>query len=298
MIEFPAFKPLELGDRAFIHDILQKYRPETSELSFTNLFIWREHYGLTWSVYQDCLLLVSSTKQETYAFPPVGNGPRLEAVRSLLRWLKEKGEKEPRIERVDKRLVDELAGTSDLSVEPTRDHFDYVYKTEDLVELAGRKYHAKRNHIAAFRKNYEFTYLPLTENEVPACLDMADRWCQTRGCDEDMNLNGEWKAVREALTNFTALNIRGGVIRLPGGIEAFALGELLNPATAVVHIEKANPDMRGLYAVINQQFCEQTWRDVPFINREQDLGLETLRQTKLSYYPDHMVEKFRIRLVA
>jgi hypothetical protein len=65
---------------------------------------------------------------------------------------------------------------------------------------------------------------------------------------------------------------------------------------ATVHIEKADPEIPGLYAVINQQFCENCWSDVPFVNREQDLGEPGLRKAKLSYYPDHLEEKFQVRL--
>lgn len=125
---------------------------------------------------------------------------------------------------------------------------------------------------------------------------MATAWCQMRHCDEDLNLTGEWSAVNEVLQNLTSLKIKGGVIRVDGKVEAFALGELLNSQTAVVHIEKANPDIRGLYAVINQQFAEHNWQGVPFINREQDMGEPQLRQAKISYNPDHLVEKFRIQL--
>ena len=115
-------------------------------------------------------------------------------------------------------------------------------------------------------------------------------------CEEDLNLIGEGDATREALLNFEALRIKGAVILVEGKVEAFTLGERLNAQTAVVHIEKANSDIRGLYAAINQQFCEREWSDTTFINREQDLGEPGLREAKLSYNPDHMVEKFRIRL--
>lgn len=109
---------------------------------------------------------------------------------------------------------------------------------------------------------------------------------------------GEWGAIEEALKNFIALEMQGGVILIEGEVEAFTLGELLNKDTAVVHIEKANPEIRGLYALINQQFCEQAWGKVPFINREQDLGEPGLRTAKLSYNPIRLVEKYRIRLNA
>jgi uncharacterized protein len=96
--------------------------------------------------------------------------------------------------------------------------------------------------------------------------------------------------------HFEALEMEGGVITVNDQLEAFTLGERLNKETAVVHIEKADVRIRGLYAVVNQQFCEKQWKDIPWINREQDLGEPGLRKAKLSYNPDRLVEKFRITL--
>lgn len=177
-----------------------------------------------------------------------------------------------------------------------REHYDYIYSSKDLIELAGRKFHAKRNYINTFIRNYEFSYEEITPERTPECLEMAERWCRAHRCQDDMSLTAEATAVREVLTNFEALHVKGGIIRINGGVEAFSVGELLNSHTAVVHIEKADPEIRGLYAIINQQFCQHAWHDVPFVNREQDLGEAALREAKLSYQPDHLVEKFRVDL--
>jgi hypothetical protein len=295
--QFPAFKPVGLEDRGLLHELLWEYQPETSELTFTNLFIWRMHYGIKWSIYSNWLLIVfDRAPQGRFALPPVGPPSRQEPTRILLRWLKETGESEPRLERADERLVSEIAAGDEFQIEPVRDDFDYVYRCWDLIGLEGRKYHAKRNFINTFNKNYSYRYEELTENHMAACLEMATRWCELRRCSEDMSLFAEWTAVNEILKNFTALKVSGGAILLDGRVEAFALGEQLNPDTAVVHIEKANPDIRGLYAVINQQFCEHRWQSMSLLNREQDLGEPQLRQAKLSYYPDQLVQKFRVRL--
>ncbi len=243
------------------------------------------------------IVLGRRNKGETYALQPMGPPVRLEVTRMLLKWLwEEKGEASACIERADQRLVSELEGAIDFHVEPTRDQFDYVYRSEDLIKLAGRKYHAKRNHINKFRRSHPFTYVPFTNEHLEPCLELADSWCAWRRCEEDLNLVGEWDAVREALTHFEALQIVGGVILVEDQVKAFALGELLNEEMATVHIEKADPEIPGLYAVINQQFCENCWPDVPFVNREQDLGEPGLRKAKLSYYPDHLEEKFQVRL--
>ena len=296
--EFPEFKPIELDDRDVIQEFLERYQPQTSEWTFTNLFIWRSHYRFQWSVHRDWLLVLCTTGANSlHALQPVGPPSRLEVVRMFLKWLQdEKKEEEPRMERADQVLVSEIQGATDLLIESTRDQFDYVYRSEDLIGLAGRKYHSKRNHISKFRRNHSFTYAPLSKDHVKGCLELAEGWCQLRRCEEDMNLLDEWEAVREALKNFGALNIKGGVILIENKVQAFALGELLSRQTAVVHIEKANPEIPELYAVINQQFCERSWGNVSYVNREQDLGEPGLRKAKLSYHPDHLVEKFRIGL--
>jgi hypothetical protein len=106
----------------------------------------------------------------------------------------------------------------------------------------------------------------------------------------------EWEAVKEALTHFQDLGLAGGVVCIGGRLEAFTVGEKLNADTAVIHLEKANPEIRGLYAAINQSSLEQDWQDTPWVNREQDLGEPGLRKAKLSYHPHHLEEKFTVRL--
>jgi hypothetical protein len=295
---FPEFKPIELEDRDLIRDILWKYQPRTSELTFTNLFIWRSHYGIQWSMNKDWLIVLCSTDQKgVFALPPIGPPSRMDIVKTLLLWLKEKKkDKEPRIERADRSLVSEIEVAKDLLIELTREHFDYVYKSGDLIQLAGRKYHSKRNHIYQLERKLDFTYAPLNRDLVVSCLALVENWCEWHRCEEDMNLLDEWEAVREALNHFDDLKIEGGVILIDNKVEAFALGELLNEKTGVVHIEKANPEMPGLYALINQRCCKTLWSNVPYVNREQDLGEPGLRKAKESYYPDHLEEKFRISL--
>jgi hypothetical protein len=295
---FPDFKPLGLEDREFFRHILGDYQPETSELTFTNLFIWKDFYNFAWSRERDWLLIISDSEGGgSWALPPVGPASRAAICGRLLQWLREvKDALVPRIERADGRLVAELSQSSGLLIEPLRDHFDYVYRSADLLQLQGAKYLAKRNHIHQLSRSHAFTYEALQTRHLSACLDLAANWCALKSCAEDLSLQGEWEAVKASLINFQELNLQGGVIEIDGQVEAFTLGELLNKETAVVHIEKANPLVQGLYAVINQEFCRHSWSQVPFINREQDLGLPGLRTAKLSYHPHHLVEKFRLQL--
>jgi hypothetical protein len=298
--QFPEFKPIGAEDRDLIEDRLREYRPETSELNFSNMFIWRLHYGFEWSLWRDWLLVIGANSGNgVQALPPVGPPSRLQATRMLLEWLREERKTpDPGIDRADARLVSELEEAGGFLVEPVRDHFDYVYRTADLIALAGKDYRAKRNHLNYFLRSYagRMAYEPLDTAHVDACLAVAENWCALKRCEDDLSLIGEWDAVREALKHLTSLRARGGVMLIDGKVEAFTLGERLNDETVVVHVEKANTTIRGLYAAINQQFCEKEWSDAPFVNREQDLGDPGLREAKLSYNPDRMIEKYRIRL--
>jgi hypothetical protein len=294
---FPDFKPVELQDRDFINGSLRDYRPQTSEWTFTNLFMWRQHYRFHWSTHLDWLLVIGySDGAGPYGLPPIGPASRLAVTRLLLEWLARENNAAAHIERADRRLAEELEGAADLLVESTREQFDYIYRSDHLIGLGGRKYHSKRNHINKFVRSYVFSYQPFSSSHVQPCLELAESWCQWRRCEEDFALAGEWDAIREALTHYGELQFQGGVIIVHNRLAAFALGEMLNDDTAVIHIEKADPEIAGIYSTINQQFCENTWRHIPYINREQDLGDEGLRKAKLSYYPDHFEEKYRVTL--
>jgi uncharacterized protein len=295
--QFPEFKSLDLEDRAVIHERIWRYQPETSELTFTNFFIWRKYYHTAWSLFGDWLLVVNGHGgDQVYALPPIGPSPRLEPARAVLDWLREhRGMAQPTIERADSRLAEELRAFPNLESEPIRDHFDYIYRSEDLSNLAGRKYHAKRNHVNRFLRTRSLEYRPLTDEYISRCLELTESWCELKHCVEDQSLLGEWEGLREALTHFRELQLHGGMILLGGKVEAVSLGELLNRDTAVIHIEKANPEIDGLYAVINQQFAQVLQAEATWINREQDLGEAGLRKAKLSYFPDHLVEKFKLR---
>ncbi len=295
---FPEFKELSLEDREIIRPRLRAYNPQTSELTFVNLYIWRRYYQFSWTLYKDWLVIRAHKEQDRFVLPPIGPESRGDVTHKVLEWMRDiQGVENPTIARADQRLVNELKDDPTLHISPTRDHSDYVYMSEDLGTLAGRKYSKKRNHINQFLRTYEYAYVPLSEELVPGCLALAEVWCEQRLCEEDISLTHELCGIRDALHNLNTLELDGGTIQIEGKIQAFALGEVLNENTAVVHIEKANPEYHGIYPMMTREFSANRWlNSVKYINREQDVGEPGLRRAKESYYPDHLVDKFEIRL--
>jgi hypothetical protein len=285
------FKPLDIEDKALFSEYLLLEPPETSELTFTNLFIWRHQYRPTWLLWEDCLLIIFQPKEGgPFGLPPIGPGDKRRALDFLSQILGQLAP-EARICRVSKAFVEEYAEPNEYTITLDRDNSDYVYSTQDLINLSGRKYHRKKNHLNRFIKNNTFEYRPLDKDLVASFLELQESWCEMRECVEHPDLHSEDYAVHEALTHFEDLDYQGGAVIMNSRVEAFSLGERLNRETAVIHIEKANPDTPGLYAAMNQLFCTNAWADTTYINREQDLGSEGLRKAKESYYPHHMVDK-------
>jgi len=294
---FPNFKPLEIGDRETIHTLLWQYQPEISELTFSNLYMWRKKYHYRWAIFESWLFLIATDeKGKTYALEPIGPPSRKKAVLQLLGWLSKQPSAKPEIDRADKRIVNELRSEEKLLTEPVREHFDYLYYTTNLVNLSGRKFHSKRNHLNRFFRNYRFDYQPLTDSHISQCMEFSARWCRIYHCKGDPSLCEEFVAVNEVLAQFSRLHLSGAAIYIDGIMQGFTLGELLNDNTAVIHVEKAVSEFHGIYAAINQMFCADSFKNTTFINREQDLGNEGLRKAKLSYHPVRFVEKFRIKM--
>lgn len=287
------FKPVQIEDKTIINRYFREDPPEISELTFTNLFMWQGLYHPVWTELDNTLLIIMNPDNSPpYGLQPVGRGDKQKATETLLTYLDGKTDM-PKISRAGEGFANNV-DKAIFTCTPDRDNSDYVYKTQDLINLSGRKYHRKKNHLNQFKKSYQCEYRELDTDLVECFINMQEEWCRMRECVENPNLLSEDYAVRRALTNFKELDYRGGAIMVNGRMEAFSLGELLNHDTAVIHIEKANPDIPGLYTAINQMFTANAWPETVFINREQDLGIDGLRKAKESYYPHHMVTKYTI----
>jgi hypothetical protein len=289
-----GYQKLKLNHHEDINNFLRHDPPQTSELTFTNLYMWRGLYRPVWKKIHGCLAIIMRPQdEEPYALPPVV-GPEGDAMAALSMLMDDLGDlgAEPRACRVGADFVDKHLDRDRFQAELDRDQSDYVYLAQELIDLSGKRFHKKKNHLNKFLKNNEFTYKSLDQETIECVLEMQESWCQLRDCQQDENLMNEDRAIFEALTHFDRLDYVGGAIVINEVVEAFSLGEPLNQDTAVIHIEKANPEIPGLYAAINQMFAANAWSGMTYINREQDLGVPGLRKAKESYQPHQMVDKY------
>jgi hypothetical protein len=292
--EFPQFRDIDISCKGIIDDFLSRYPLEASEYSFTNIFSFMKAYDFKVSRSNNNLLILREANPVSL-FCPVGSSHIPDLLSEIFDYLKN-ASREPRLERVPESFVNTyLTYNNDYILEENRDHFDYVYNVRELIELKGRRFHDKKNQVNKFRGRYTYEYLTLTPDLIEECLAFEDYWCEVKECGKYPGLERERCAILAMLNNFKALNIQGGAIRLDNKIAAITLGERFLPDTFVIHVEKANPDIPGLYQTVNQEFLMHETGEFMFVNREQDLGVQGLRKSKMSYNPIRLVKKYTIR---
>lgn len=291
------FYPITLQDRNLFERAYRCCRHEGSESSFTNLFIWRKPLDIVWTVVGKALCVIVRNDGPLYALHPCAceKDDAVQAAGMLAEWFREQG-KPVLIRGLEKPLADLLGETfSQWTIEHDRCEDDYIYSVQELIELKGRKFEAKRHHIRTFLKNNpEYSYESMTSANALECLPVARQWLERQHSD-DRILQAEMFAEEQALTQFAELNLSGGIIRIGNEIKAFTVGEALCEDTAVIHIEKADPEVVGLYQMINREYLAQAWPHMTFVNREEDMGIPGLRAAKMSYRPVRMVEKYSAR---
>ena len=287
---FPRFTNLTLEDKPSFDSLLKQVQPEISELTFTNLFVWKASEPVQISQLDETMLIQRTRLRDgkTFLLPPLGKKALPETMRILRALVLE--EELPPFYGFTPQQIQQVKDVLE-KVEPDRDDWDYVYLTRDLADLPGDKYHPKRNFVSRCLSNYECRYANIGPNEIQDCLQLQTQWCSLRNCNEIQGLEAENTAIKAAFENYDQLGIFGGAIYVDNKLEAFTLSEPLNDNTAVIHFEKADPKIEGLYQLINQWFCQKALAKFKYVNREQDLGVPGLRKAKESYYPHHMVEK-------
>ncbi len=294
------FQPVRIEDRDTINEFFLKNSYRNCDFSFSNIFCWKHKYDTSFAVNNGFLFFrfYAGHNHPGYMMP-LGKGNLTEALNIILKDAEERGDIFHLYAITRKMYEDiETAIPGIFEYESDRDWSEYIYSVQDLVTLSGKKFQSKRNHINKFKKTYRYEYLPITRNIIPDCLELYYQWCKENGgCNEDTSLIEERHATQKAFHYFEQLGLKGGAIRIDNKIIAYSYGQQLTADTFGVHAEKSLYDIDGGFSMINQQFAEHECPEFVYINREEDLGLESLRKAKESYHPVILLEKGYIKKI-
>ena len=294
-----TFNPIELKDKNVINSFLNLQNYRASDLCFTNLYCWADRFGTQFAVTSDWLFIrfLDNKGRNSYLLP-IGKGDMTEGIDIIIEDHRQfntpfqiRGLTEAMIKKIEEAIPNKFNYQLNRSVS------DYIYTSDQLIHLKGKKLQSKRNHINRFMRENQWEYHSLTANPllVKECEEMLHKWVEMNKEEKDPSLVYDDFATTRMLENFDYLDLKGGFICVNNQIVAFSLGERLTDDTFIVHVEKAFTSIHGAYSIINQKFIENEAAQYTYINREEDMGIENLRQAKLSYHPEILLEKYNAR---
>lgn len=290
-----GFTDITLSSRNIIDGYIKPWNCENAEFSFAHMYIWGCDGKIQYAEKNNCLYLkLEFSGEKVFLWPPIPKDETVnykEAIETGINYMEEIGTT-PIFRSVCSPFKEMMEKACDeLEIIPNRDNFDYIYLSESLITLKGKKLHGKRNHINKILKEHpDYVYEDLTSAHFEECMNIYDQWCMDHK-EVSITQYDERSSVERALLNLDDLNLTGGLIRINGVVKAFTVGEQVLPTMSQIHIEKAAKDVDGLYPLINKLYAEAHCSQTMYINREEDMGLEGLRKAKSSYNPIKFCEK-------
>ena len=294
------FKKIEVNS---IREMLPFYAMRhnmTCDSVFLESYVWKDYYNVRYAIWENkALLWLMENEGRCFSAMPLCREEDLPgAFAAIEEYFNEELGYPLVINLADEYAVKYLNLPEDkYLVEEQVDSRDYLYNGDAMRSLAGKKLHKKKNRVNAFKREYEgrYEYRRLCCSDSHDVWVFLDRWRQQKGEEVEEHLDYEVKGIHDILKNCSEFSIHMGGVYIDGQMEAFTIGSY-NPVEnmAVIHIEKANPEINGLYQFINQQFLIEEFPEAEWVNREDDMGLEGLRKAKMTYYPADYARKYLV----
>jgi hypothetical protein len=305
---------------------ISKHNILSYEYTFPSLYLWRKLCDIKYAVLDDALII---NKQEEFKGPffmqPLGY--KKEKLNGIIKKLIEIRKEYPSkylFGDVNEEFINDIREYTDFNICSIKDIDDseYIYSTKELIDLSGKKFHAKKNHYNKFVKNYDYEVMDIDSFRIKAdCMDLLKRW-HSVNVEVDKELAMETDAINDVLCKFDILKLSAIAVYARPKVEdstsqnststdskidickdpntkiiAFTIGEkYANDTMANILVEKADISYDGIYAFINREFLTRHFSDTEFVNRQEDTGSPGLRKAKQSYNPVRMEEKYLLNL--
>ncbi|MDR3047495.1 MAG: phosphatidylglycerol lysyltransferase domain-containing protein [Bacteroidales bacterium] len=295
------FKPITIDDQQFLTERLVALDCKLLNYNFVTLFIYRNLIQFEYTMFHDFLIIKTTIQEHDCFLFPTGTGDRNAAFDAIKEYAFSKEDTCRFLQFCDhnahflKEWSKPLESQNySLNFYKVRGDFEYIYLTQNLIELQGHDYKVKRNHVNHFKNHYQWAIEPITKENLAEVIAFSKEWDVKLEIAQDSRLIWENIALDESFNNYFTLGLEGILMRAEGKIVAFSFGCPLCKDTYLVLFEKADRDTNGSYAMINQSFASTVGKNYLYLNRAEDCGNEGLRKAKLSYNPTELLEVWHL----
>ena len=288
------FREITPADFDIVSPIFQNCGMENWEHCFPTVLVWSYRYDIKIAIEESTVFLRFTEENCNHYIYPAGKLDEKKSIEMILADAKEQGKKAFIYGMNEDKmnfLKENFPGI--FEIKEDRDDEDYIYLSEDLINLTGKKYQKKRNHISRFKRDYpNYKYISMSGENLYRAKEFEKRWSLEYAEEDNPDLAAEAKGIARLLDNFEKMNLMGAMIEVDGKIAAMSIAAKISDDMVDVIVEKARHSTDSAYAMINREFAADKFADYKYINREDDMGLEGLRKAKMSYFPYEIQKKY------
>ena len=288
------FRQFNIKDRTIIQSFINDFQPMSCEYNFANLFAWQYVSKLSWTIYKGRLLIYDAVDYQC-SFMPLGRYFSPIELANLSQELK-KSKLSPDFCLVRSKYIDKFFEIKHYyNIKKQRDYAEYIYDVKKLAKLTGTKLHKKRNLISQFKRAFPDFKVDILKKEYNSkIIDFSQNLMnrldkQSKTSVQEKTVVQEFNALQKALEYFDELELEGLIISIKDKMIAFSIFSELNSFTYDIQFEKADNNFKGASQVINHETAKYLESSCKYLNREQDLGINGLRHSKMSYEPLNLI---------
>ncbi|TBX09867.1 hypothetical protein BFS07_03925 [Clostridium perfringens] len=298
------FKKITLKDKSLYYQYIDKNKFLSCEYSFATLFMWKDFNNIEYDIVNNIFIIKKYDKNNGKFFmEPLGyiDDNSLINIIDYLESTRKKEKSKWLFGDVSINFLNRLEDIykENLIFEEEINNFDYVYNFDDLINLSGRKFRKKRNKYNQFIKNYNYkiaffkSFLDNKEREE--CLEFLEEWyLENKEMDEEFL--AEIDGTRNLINYLGQLDLDLIKLYVDNKLIGISIGERFNDSTYIVHVEKCLKEFKGAYAFINNELLKNSFLDLKYVNREEDLGILGLKKSKMSYNPKFFERKYLVKI--
>lgn len=287
------FRKLTIEDRGLVLKAQENDIPTICGHNFVNMFIWREVNGIEISEINQSIVISYLENNCRYFYFPIGGNNKKAVINDLFL------EKHKFCNKVNflgitehqANLLEEMYPHK-FNFIPRQEIFDYVYNVSELAELKGKHLRTKKQFIRRFKESGEWSWEYITPDNIEECYAIEELWLKRHDTQIGTYLPHENNALKAALDNFNELELTGILLKKENQVVAYSIGSKINNEMIDCHFEKADKNIVGTYETIRWLFVNHCCNGYKYINCEEDLGIEGLRKSKLSYHPISLLKQF------
>ena len=181
-----------------------------------------------------------------------------------------------------------------------RDLAEYIYKVETLTNLKNHEFKKIRRELHKFFHDYgdRCTIEKITPKHFDEILNVQKEWfSQKTSVNHDPDyikaLSIENEYINNVMfENFEALGLCGIVLFIDKKVKGYYVGGPLSEKCFDGISIKTDGNIPYLSKVLMNEFVKICCKGYEYLNMEEDLGFEGLRNFKLILKPEFLINKF------